>query len=462
VTAAGSDVTIPEGAGRFYRHGWQSWSPAGWVGRDRLPPPITVPEYRVTADDPEHLDDDRPGGAWVGAVELGDGEVLLAGSPAAGARVECRAGSLRTTGPGEWVVEQGPEEEVFAGYAAALAAATGVRTRDPGPVWCSWYSFYRDIDQERILGVLDGLADLPFGVVQVDDGWQRAIGDWEPGDRFPAGMAALAERIVAGGRTAGLWLAPFLVHESAPLAVDHPEALLHDPSGAPVVAAYNWGGAAYALDVTHPAGLEAAVAAIAAARAWGYGFLKLDFLYAAALPGERHRPVARETAYRLALEALRDAAGDDCFLLACGAPIVPTVGVCDALRVGPDVAPYWENADRVRHLNDRSGPGAADAIATTLNRLWLREVITIDPDVAFFRTRYNLLTPRQRSLLVDLAHICGFRATSDPPAWLDPAERATLERFLTERPAVERLDRYRFAVGSREVDFTPVVEGRPG
>jgi alpha-galactosidase len=63
--------------------------------------------------------------------------------------------------------------------------------------------------------------------------------------------------------------------------------------------------------------------------------------------------------------------------------------------------------------------------------------------------------------LRDMASICGFVATSDPPGWLTGEERDALGAFLGATPSVERLDRYRFAVDGRTVDFSPVVLDDP-
>jgi alpha-galactosidase len=454
-------VPVPPEAGRFYRHGWHSWSPTGWVDRHRRPERVAVMEYRTMGDDPAHADDDHPGGSAVGAVEVEDGEAQLLGALGLDAWVRVEGRELVGEGDGEWFTLTGEPDAVFRRYADQLGHLLGARPSDPGPIWSSWYGFYRDVSEDSMGEVLAGLGDLPFTVVQVDDGWQRGIGDWQAGAGFPSGMPALAERISATGRAPGLWLAPFLTNHDSALARERPELLLRDGDGVPVAAAFNWGGIAYALDVTRADAVEAVAETIHAVRNWGYSFLKLDFLYAAALPGRHQEPAGRESAYRRAIAAIRQAAGDDAYLLACGAPVVASLGVFDAIRVGPDAAPYWENADRVVHLHDRSGPGAADAIATSLNRLWVRDVITPDPDVAFFRSRACLLSPAQRRLTADLGAVCGFRATSDPPMWLDPDERAELERFLVERPEVHQIGRYRFLLGGREVDFTEIVEARP-
>ena len=73
-----------------------------------------------------------------------------------------------------------------------------------------------------------------------------------------------------------------------------------------------------------------------AVQQWGYRVLKLDFLYAAALPGVRHDAGAtRAQALRRGLQAIRDGAGD-AFLLGCGCPFGPAVGLVDGMRIGLD------------------------------------------------------------------------------------------------------------------------------
>jgi alpha-galactosidase len=81
-----------------------------------------------------------------------------------------------------------------------------------------------------------------------------------------------------------------------------------------------------------------------------------------------------------------------------------------------------------------------------------------DPDVVYFRTRYNLLTPAQRAVLQDLALVAGFKATSDPPEWLDGEEREQLKAWLEANPPVEQTDPYTFKIGEREVNFLDWLE----
>ena len=342
---------------------------------------------------------------------------------------------------------------IFEQYAGLLKERFGSgRVQKSLRVWCSWYSLYTGIDEERLLKILHDLGDLPFDVFQVDDGWQMAIGDWEPNAKFPSGMDGMAARIKATGRKAGLWLAPLLVVPSSNLYREHPDWLLRDGHGRLVSAGFNWGEQLYALDTTHPGALDWLRALMKKVRGWGYEYVKLDFLYAGALPGKRHVDMPREAAYRDGLKVIREALGE-AYFLTCGAPILPSLGLCDGLRVGPDVAGYWTSHRDDDLLMNTATPGTRNAIRTTLQRLWLKPLVQTDPDVAYFRTRLNDLTTEQKQLLQDLARIAEFKATSDVPAWLTESERAALRLFLERRPAIRKTGRTSYEMDGRMVDF---------
>lgn len=446
--------------GAFYQHGWQSWNVAAWRPRGA---PVRYPQvaaHRRQSTDPAHLDDTVPGGSGLGALALENGDIRLLGALELDSWVTCVDEQLSGQGGERWFDAQGNEAEVFAAYAQALQQALGARASKPGRVWCSWYSFYRQVSQVGLQQVLAGLEDLPFDVVQIDDGWQRANGDWQANARFPDGMDALAERIKGTGRQAGIWLAPFIVDPASTLYQQYPQMLLRDKAGDPVVAAENW-GPSYTLDVTRADVRDWLSELIAKVVAQGYSYLKLDFLYAAALPGCYQHESGREQAYREASMVIREAAGDDVYLLACGAPVMASIGVYDGLRVGPDVAEQWDNVDRTLHLADRAGPGAADAITTTLGRYWLKPLINIDPDVTYFRSHFCMLSGEQKKMLADLAEVCEFKANSDLPAWLMPDEKQRLQDFLLRQPVVKQLGPYRFSIDNNIRDFGEVVRSRP-
>jgi len=237
---------------------------------------------------------------------------------------------------------------------------------------------------------------------------------------------------------------------------EYPDRLLRDEQGRPVSAGFNWGERLFSLDTTHPAALDWLQALMKKVRGWGYEYAKLDFLYAGALPGVRHVNMPREAAYREGLKAIREALGE-AYFLTCGAPALPSLGLCDALRVGPDVAGYWTSHRDDDLLMNTATPGTRNAIRTTLQRLWLKPLVQTDPDVTIFRTRMNDLTEPQKQLLQDLAQIAEFKATSDVPAWLTESERAALRLFLECSPSIRKIGQSAYELDGRAVDFSAQI-----
>ena len=210
--------------------------------------------------------------------------------------------------------------------------------------WCSWYHYFQKVTAADIRANLQAAAGLrptlPLDLIQIDDGFEAQVGDWfdfSPG--FPDGVAPLAAEIRQAGFTPGLWLAPFIVHPKSRLVTEHPDWLLRGRYGRPVNAGFVWDVFTTALDLTHPAALEYACQVVqTAAQEWGFPYLKLDFLYAAALPGRYRDPTrTRAQVLRQGLEALRKAVGPQVTLLGCGCPLGSAVGLVEAMRIGADV-----------------------------------------------------------------------------------------------------------------------------
>lgn len=359
------------------------------------------------------------------AVLDGDGVALRPGQ-----RVEL---------PPLWLAAGSDGQALLAAWATAAGNAMRARIGERAPVgWCSWYYYFANVRETDVLENLDTLtalrARIPCDYVMVDDGYQRAVGDWlEPNQKFPHGMRWLAERIRAAGFDAGIWLAPFLVRPEARLFRARPEWLLRTAAGQPRRACWNpvWskGRPAYALDTTHPEVLEwLAELARTAVQQWGYRVLKLDFLYAAALPGMRHDAGAtRAQALRRGLQAIRDGAGPDAFLLGCGCPLGPAVGIVDGMRIGPDVAPFWTNWISRRLLRDRHGVSTLNAIRNTLTRAFMHRRLWLnDPDCLMARVSETALSTDEVQTLASVIGLSdGMFVLGDNLAAL-PDERRTL------------------------------------
>ncbi len=304
--------------------------------------------------------------------------------------------------------------------------------------WCSWYHYFHDITEDALRANIRALAAMreriPIEVIQLDDGFQSALGDWDTTNaKFPSGLKRIADEIREAGFAAGIWTAPFLCARDSTLMRGHPEWLLTHENGEPIRAGCNkkWTtdpeGFAFALDPSNPdfrAHLERVFARLV--HEFGYAYLKLDFLFAGAAEGQRHNAnITRAEMLRCGLEAIRAGAGDEVFILGCGCPLGPAIGVVDGMRIGPDVAPYWGSS-----ASDPSTVHALDAIVARSymhRRLWLN-----DPDCLMLRARETQLTAdERRALAATIAASGGMLLISDDMALVDE-EAAALYRAVAK------------------------------
>jgi len=326
-------------------------------------------------------------------------------------------------------------------WAAELGTVAEARTGAPYQVgWCSWYHYFHDVTEADVRSNLALAGDWPFDVFQVDDGFQRAIGDWlATNERFPSALDELSSAIASAGRTPGIWIAPFVAGPTSEVAAAHADWLaVHPGTGAPLVGMVNpgWGGAVQVLDTTRPevlAHLEGTAESLVAA---GFPYLKLDFTYAPSLPG-RYADPSRTPAQRVraGYDAIRRGAGDAAFLLGCGAPLGPCVGVVDGMRIGADVAPWWHvQGDQHRPAGHEGGePATVNAWRNTLSRSFLHRRLWLnDPDCLMLRTERTQLDAQQlRAWALAVGMSGGMALVSDDLALLDAGARRLLDEVVT-------------------------------
>ncbi|MFN0093150.1 MAG: glycoside hydrolase family 36 protein [Dehalococcoidia bacterium] len=310
-------------------------------------------------------------------------------------------------------------------YAREAATEMGARVPSHAPTgWCSWYYFHNRVSEDDVLANLAAMqaAKHPAEFVQIDDGFQSATGDWlTPNSKFPSGMAALAAQITAAGYRPGLWLAPFVLHESSETLRRHPEFALKTREGETLFVD-TWLGRCAVLDCTHT-GAEAWLRDVVhtVVREWGYSYLKLDALaYAAQSPARVAYAVEGTTApanLRRGLEIIREAAGDDTFILGCTCHFGPALGLVDAMRIGPDVKEVWA---------DGPNPSVRHAMRLTLQRGWMHNRWWAnDPDCLIVRERDTALSAEEvRFLATAIALSGGMVVASDDLPALSPERRA--------------------------------------
>ena len=250
---------------------------------------------------------------------------------AAGRRRRRSAGApgrlRRSPGPGRWAPGPGAASPP-AGAPGTTSSARTARTevlREP----------------ER-----DAPRGLPLDYVIVDDGYQKAIGDWltlapdQLQRHGEAGRQSIARRRPARRHLGGALRPGRRFRRPTP----------RTPIGrcATTPARPSWAGSTSARTSTPwtcriptwPPGWRTSSAPCS--QEWGYDLFKIDFLFAACAAGRRHDAAHdARPGLRRGLEIIRAAIGDEAFLLGCGAPQAPCVGVVDGMRVGPDVAANW-------------------------------------------------------------------------------------------------------------------------
>lgn len=249
---------------------------------------------------------------------------------------------------GQWesVFDQsGPSwSELFAVYGDA-AAATRLRPFAPArwTGWGTWDYYGPEISSDKILANQQELRGLIPGspLVQIDDGYS-AWGDWLETDeeRFPGGLAALAEEIRARGGIPGLWLAPFVAAGDSRLHREHPDWFLPE-------ICMDLPGKIHLLDYSQDAvcrWLEHVLTEIRDTT--GITYYKLDFLLCGITPHAGKQavmtPLERfHRCFHIIRRVLPDA-----YLLGCSAPFGPTLAYTDGLRTGPDISPNSEALSR--------------------------------------------------------------------------------------------------------------------
>ena len=306
--------------------------------------------------------------------------------------------------------------------------------------WCSWYYYFSDVTENDVLTNVKYISEnrdkLPIKYIQLDDGYQPALGDWlDYNPKFPNGLAKLAENIKKEGFTPALWVGPFMGFEKSKLIQEHPEYFIHDKNGN-IAFPMDWrGGKSAALDGTNPATCEFLKNLFKSIRSMGFDYVKLDFMViGAGIPGETvyfDPKATRAQALRRGLEAIREGFGEDGFILGCTAPLATVVGLVDGERIGTDIAKKWQ----AKEVTFDEGLSIPNVCRNIINRSYMNHRLWIsDPDTLLVRKQGAEFTDEESYLWFEAIRLAGGMLLSgDRLDTLEP-ERMAWTRELFNNP----------------------------
>ena len=101
-------------------------------------------------------------------------------------------------------------------------------------IYNGWDCFQFDINEEKLMSIVEKAAKLGSEVFAVDDGWMEnrnntaaGLGDWRIDlNKFPNGFGPLIKKVNDFGMKFGLWVEPEMVSRDSDLFRNHPEWVL--------------------------------------------------------------------------------------------------------------------------------------------------------------------------------------------------------------------------------------------
>ena len=363
-----TDVGEVAGAAELlvYEHGWQSWSPTGTYPAHVTSPRPASRERQVLGFRPEKRFP-RSGFQGEGLLAVaprggGASQIWSATDPAvevASIRARLVDGRLVVSADGpvsETAVTAPDLETALAGWAGGyghLHAGSGVGSIPP--VWCSWYQYFAGVtapDIRENLGAA-GQLEAPSGSSS-----STTASPTMSGTGSAPRLASAARSPPSPPRSARPGGAPDLDRAAAGRRAQPRRRRASGMAGRGSRRRLELGAAA-ARPRRHPSRRGGSPPGrLPPSALLGLRLLQARLPLCGRAAGAAPPDASPLAAYREALRLIRGAVGPRATLLGCGAPLLPSLGLVDAMRVGPDVATHYEPAPG-GDLSAPSGRGAA-------------------------------------------------------------------------------------------------------
>ncbi len=305
--------------------------------------------------------------------------------------------------------------------------------------WTSWYYYYRKITPGEIIKNIEVIENIPFKLdfFQIDDGWQKCIGDWIENEKFKGMLGKICEILNKKGVSPGIWVAPFIVEKRSQIFENRKDLILKNGNGLPLKVGFNplWSGYFYALDISKEEVKEKILKDLERLKNLGFKLFKLDFLYAGFIKTNSFE--SRYEKFINIFKEIRNILKDE-FILGCGSPFILEDGIFNIVRIGPDTMDGWKNY----LLRILTFPGRVEAFNSLRNTLFrnitTKQKFLFDPDVIFLKPKKLNEKEKETIILTNylLSNVIFF---SDPIYSLDEKD-FTLLKNLKEFKIIEVYD----------------------
>ncbi|RKD91900.1 glycoside hydrolase family 36 protein [Mangrovibacterium diazotrophicum] len=293
--------------------------------------------------------------------------------------------------------------------------------------WNSWYEYQQHFSFDQLKEVLQGFDELkpkiPLQTIQIDDCY-CVLGDWlETNERWPRTMEDAAREIFQRGYRAGIWVAPFVVDENSKLFKSHPNWIIRDLDGEPILQHNFRESNLYALDGSHPEVQKYIARVFRTFRKMGFTFYKTAYLEWGLKDSYNIRRYDRDkTSVQILVDVMkiiREEIGAGAYWMASNAPFAPLIGFVDGMRISANVDADWTPG------------GIGNMFQESYNCQYFNNVFwQNDPDTIFLRNvNNNMSDAENRSIALWDGILGGTVNTSDRFSTLTEAQ-LDLWRFL--------------------------------
>jgi len=301
------------------------------------------------------------------------------------------------------------------------------RDTDTNYFWSSYQDYHTSFSYEYLLQQLKILDEMdpsiPLTTIEIGPGY-CITGDWlDTSDSWPKTMEEPARQIFQRRYRAGIYVAPFAVHEKSRIFRNHPHWILKDLQGTPIVMDEDSDGKLYALDGSHEDVKDYIGRVFRNFQKMGFTYFELDYLdWGLKDSSEVQRAKKGKSSvqvFRAVMDIIREEIGAGSFVTANKAPFSPLIGYVDAMRIDRDQNWRW-NKQITGHILQES-----------YNTQYFNNVFwQNDPDVIFLRDYKNEFTKdEQKSLALWVAFMGGAIGISDNFKTME-SDKLQLWRFL--------------------------------